>query len=255
MTIYSEMTPYYHEIFPLNWAFLDLVAHYVAAPGRALDVGCGTGHYPAQLSAGGYAVTAIDPNAAMIAWARKHDPATDYRVLSMLDVATLDPGFGLLYCIGNVLAYLPPARRGDFLASARQIAAPGAIWITQTVNWDALLGRETYDFPEIALPDRDVIFTRRYVRMREDSVSFQTALYVAGECRARDTHTLYPLLSEDALALHRAHGFELLGHFSNFEREPYQREALGGNVMVFRTRATFQIIGETTKGVDSKCQN
>jgi hypothetical protein len=170
----------------------------------------------------------------MIAWARQHDPATDYRVLAMQKIAALTPGFALLYSIGNVLAYLPPAQRGDFLAGVRRIAAPGATWITQTVNWDALAGRERFDFPEIVLEDRQVRFTRRYEWVGEDVVHFKTALYVAGECRARDTHTLYPLLSDEALALHRAQGFELIGHFSNFQQDPYHQEAIGGNVMVFR---------------------
>ena len=234
MTIYAEMTPYYHEIFPANRAFLDLVARYVAPPARALDIGCGTGDYPALLSAAaGYDVTAIDPNAEMIAWARAHDPATEYRVLAMQEIAALPPGFDLLYSIGNVLAYLPPAQRGDFLTDVRRISAPAATWITQTVNWDALADRESFDFPEIVLEDRQVRFTRRYEWVSADVVHFKTALYVAGERRARDTHTLYPLLSADALALHRAQGFELAGHFSNFQREPYHPEAIGGNVMVF----------------------
>ncbi len=105
MTIYAEMTPYYHEIFPANPAFLDLVEHYVAAPARALDIGCGTGYYPALLSAAGHNVTAIDPNAEMIAWAREHDPATDYRVFAMQEIAALTPSFTLLYCIGNVMVF------------------------------------------------------------------------------------------------------------------------------------------------------
>lgn len=237
MTIYSEMTPYYHEIFPAHPAFLDLVAAYVAEPGRVLDIGCGTGEYAAWLTQAGYAVTAIDPNAEMIAWAREHDPATDYRALSMLDIAAIEPGFALLMCVGNVLAYLPPPRRAEFLALVQRALLPGGIWITQTVNWDALAGRATYDFPEITLPDRNARFTRRYEWLDPGRVHFLTALYVAGQLHTQDTHELYPLLAAEARALHHAQGFEFCGHFSNFEQSPYQPEALGGNVMVYRKPA------------------
>ena len=49
-------------------------------PSRTLDVGCGEGRLPRDLSARGYDVIGIDGSPTLIAAAREADPAGDYRV-------------------------------------------------------------------------------------------------------------------------------------------------------------------------------
>ena len=50
-----------------------------AAPGQTLlDVGCGTGHFSRRFAADGLAVTGVDPDAAMLAYARSQDNAVAY---------------------------------------------------------------------------------------------------------------------------------------------------------------------------------
>lgn len=49
------------------------------APGQSLlDVGCGTGYFSRRFAAAGLAVTGIDPDAAMIGWARAQAGAVKY---------------------------------------------------------------------------------------------------------------------------------------------------------------------------------
>ena len=47
---------------------------------RTLDVGCGEGRLPRELTLRGYAVTAIDSSATLVEHARETDPQGDYRI-------------------------------------------------------------------------------------------------------------------------------------------------------------------------------
>jgi SAM-dependent methyltransferase len=59
--------------------FARLMRMLQPAPGaRLLDVGCGTGHFSRRFAGAGLHVTGLDPDDAMLAFARKQNGAVDY---------------------------------------------------------------------------------------------------------------------------------------------------------------------------------
>jgi SAM-dependent methyltransferase len=52
-----------------------VLRYFPAAPGRALDIGAGTGRDAAALARQGYAVTAVEPTTELRAWGQVHHPA------------------------------------------------------------------------------------------------------------------------------------------------------------------------------------
>ena len=104
--MYSDIADVYHEIFPLNRAFLEFIPEYLGEPGtNVLDLGCGPGDYVDEVSST-HDGTGIDLNTDMIRMAKARNRGTFYR-LSFTQIDRLDGNFGCVWCIGNSLSYLP----------------------------------------------------------------------------------------------------------------------------------------------------
>jgi SAM-dependent methyltransferase len=100
-------------------------------PGRALDVGCGTGRDAVYLAKHGWQVTAVDMVDAAITKARQRAKDADVEVqwivgdVSELGRLGLEPGFTLLYDFGCIQG-LPDLARKGATAGLTELAAPGA---------------------------------------------------------------------------------------------------------------------------------
>ena len=100
-------------------------------PGRALDVGCGTGRDACYLAGRGWQVTGVDIVAAAIARARRRAAALGVQVrwvvgdVGALGGLGLEPGYTLLSDIGCI-QWLPGAARVGAAAGMTELAAPGA---------------------------------------------------------------------------------------------------------------------------------
>ena len=100
-------------------------------PGRALDIGCGTGRDAVYLTKQGWRVTGIDFAEDALAKARQR--AADEGMLvewvqgdiGRLDQLGLEPGYTLLYDFGCIQG-LPDAARHGAAKGLTQLAAPGA---------------------------------------------------------------------------------------------------------------------------------
>jgi SAM-dependent methyltransferase len=102
---------------------------------RVLDVPCGGGRHALEVAARGYAVTAVDYSAEMLAAARaqalKRGVTVDWQEREMRDLPW--PGaFDGVYCFGNSFGYLEDEGNAAFLAAVARVLKPGARFILET---------------------------------------------------------------------------------------------------------------------------
>ena len=91
---------------------------------RLLDLGCGTGHYLQWARDRGYTVVGTDGSAAMLAEARRLNPASDLRLAPADTLPFPDASFDAVLCI-EVLRYLP--RIDPCLREMSRVLMPGGL--------------------------------------------------------------------------------------------------------------------------------
>jgi SAM-dependent methyltransferase len=105
---------------------------HASVPGRALDVGCGSGRDAVYLAKRGWQVTAVDSVEKALASARQRAAEEGVEVRWVTgDVAELgrlglQPGYDLLYDFGCIHGLSDAARKGAAVGLT-QLAAPGAM--------------------------------------------------------------------------------------------------------------------------------
>ncbi|MDN4162631.1 class I SAM-dependent methyltransferase [Nocardioides abyssi] len=93
---------------------------------RVLDVGSGMGRVAAALVARGHDVTAVEPDAELVAQSRRTYPDLAVVEADVLAVSPDDVGtFDLVVCVGNVLVFLAEGTERRVLAHLRSLLAPG----------------------------------------------------------------------------------------------------------------------------------
>ncbi|MFJ9691965.1 class I SAM-dependent methyltransferase [Kitasatospora sp. NPDC101183] len=106
------------------------VERELVAPGRALDLGCGSGRNALYLAARGFAVDAVDLSPVAVAWARERarEAAADVRLLCgdafALPEGELSGPYDLVVDSG-CFHHLAPHRRISYLALLERVLAPG----------------------------------------------------------------------------------------------------------------------------------
>ncbi len=101
------------------------------APGRALDVGCGSGPDAVLLAKHGWQVTGVDIVDKALAEAKQRAADEGVEVQWVAGDVTkiaglgLEPGFDLIYDFGCIHG-LPDRARADTAAGLTELAAPGA---------------------------------------------------------------------------------------------------------------------------------
>lgn len=104
---------------------LDLVLEYAGGPIRtALEIGAGTGKATRLFAQGGIAVTATEPDAAMLAELRKHLPAGVTTVQAAFEDLPLDVSYELVYSAA-ALHWTNPEGRWDRMAA---LVRPGGVF-------------------------------------------------------------------------------------------------------------------------------
>lgn len=234
MAFYADFAGHYEAVFPFRPATAEYLEKWLPARGRILDVGCGTGAYTRHLGTADRPCLGVDLDPGMIDEAQRRDPEGAYRIMGMEDLGHLESGaFRGVFCIGNVLPHLPAAEVATFLRQVHRILAPGGRWLFQTVNFDPLLERETYDFPVIADADKELAFHRTYRGIEPGRLEFATRLEVAGFTAFDTSTTLFPRTSGDYKAAHRALGFRHLAHTADWAGRRFLPGTVSGSVFVW----------------------
>lgn len=226
--MYDDAAEYYDRIFPYNPEVVTFITGYLAqAPARVLDIGCGTGKYTAALAHDHHA-TGIDPDTKSIALARRNHPGVDFRTGDLLAFEEAGP-FDLIFCIGNVIAHIPPDTVASFIIRVYTLLRPGGTWIVHTLNWDAILTKESYSFPVIERAG--LAFTRHYHDIRPEGLHFDTAITDAAGARRENRVTLYPLTAARLRTIHQ-HFIEV-DAFADYAGRPFTPDAMS-QVRVYR---------------------
>ena len=134
----------------------------LAAGGRVLDVGAGTGRVALHLARAGCTVTALDLDAGLLAVLseRAREQGLDVRVITA-DAADFDAGdtFDLVAVPMQTIQLLPDAAaRAGFFASARRALVPGGL-----VALAIATEMETFGDGEVPPPDIGFSDGARYV--------------------------------------------------------------------------------------------
>ena len=158
--LYDDLSNDYDRF--VNWparlaAELPFLEAQLAAHGarRVLDVAAGTGRHAIALARAGYALTATDLSAGMIARARENAAtagvALDLAVAGFGALSGITPGpFDAVLCLGNSLPHLLD---GDALSAAladmAAVLRPGGVLLVQLRNFVPVLAeRQRFMPPE-----------------------------------------------------------------------------------------------------------
>ena len=127
------VAPWERRDVPESWEPL-LDGPDAPPPGRALDVGCGSGRDAVYLAKRGWRVTAVDFVDQALARARQRGDEEGVKVewvrgdVGELGALGLEPGYTLLYDFGCIHGLPDPARRGA-AAGLAELAAPEATFV------------------------------------------------------------------------------------------------------------------------------
>ncbi|GAA2569300.1 class I SAM-dependent methyltransferase [Winogradskya consettensis] len=120
-----------------------LIDAMVPRGARILDAGCGTGRIGGYLAGAGHQVTGVDLDPVLIAEANAQHPASTWLVGDLAEWESPGPGFDVVVCGGNVMAFLAPATRVEVL---RRFAAHLAEGGRAVIGFGAGRGYEFGDF-------------------------------------------------------------------------------------------------------------
>lgn len=168
----------------------------------------------------------------MIQAGRKKYPGA---VLLQTDIDGLgDRRFDVICSTGNTVSYFNRVLLKDLAQKTVNRLKPDGLWIYQTVNWDYLLKKSFYKFPDITLAD--LVFKRTYIFQRDEETDFHLEIRFTNGSVCHEAHRLYRLPLTVHIDLHSRAGFDLTESFSLWDRMPWTPDQPGATILVFCNR-------------------
>lgn len=231
--MYSQFAAWYDRIFPFSAGVYSFLTHHLGdMNGAVLDLGCGTGDYCGAFTRDGITATGLDLDPKMISRARIRNPECEFHVMDMTEFPILGGPWSMIYSIGNTAAHLPPDQFWDCAQHVRERLVPGGVWIVQVMNWDYVLGLDSFVFPPKIMDT--AVFHRSYEDISESGLTFRTKLDIDGQSVFTDQVRLYPLTSSSIIAGHNQLGYKLMEQASDYAGSAFDPEIFSANILVFR---------------------
>jgi SAM-dependent methyltransferase len=152
-TDYERLAPDYDRRYETNrYDGIDAVlAAFVSEGQRVLEVGCGTGHWLAQLEAAGCDAVGLEPAAAMLERARARGLRAELVQGTAETLPFLDASFDRVACINAIHHFEDVAR---FIAEARRVLRPGGRLLS--IALDPSIGRDRWSIYDYFTPTREL---------------------------------------------------------------------------------------------------
>jgi ubiquinone/menaquinone biosynthesis C-methylase UbiE len=138
---YDEVAPAYDQRY-VNHEFPGTEAtlrQFAAGAERVLEVGCGTGHWLAQMHSWGCKVSGLDPSAQMLARAAQHAPQAQLVRGRAEALPWPDGSFDRVVCV-NALHHVEG--KHGFIVEARRVLRPGGRFLS--IGLDPSTGLEPW---------------------------------------------------------------------------------------------------------------
>ncbi|HEY1524203.1 MAG TPA: class I SAM-dependent methyltransferase [Solirubrobacteraceae bacterium] len=161
------------ELSPLDWELRQSFLSAEPRPGeRALDIGCGDGHFTAVLAQAGAQVIGVDVAQAALDRAAAHHPGLDFRRITIDGPLPFDDCQFDLVWASEVLEHVADTAR--WVSELRRVLAPSGRLLLTTPSHGrvrvALGGVERFSEP---LGDHLHLYTRRSLRSLLDEFGFE----------------------------------------------------------------------------------
>jgi len=228
MDFYRALSTYYDEIFPLKGPQKRFLQEHVAQESlkSVLDIGCGTGTFALEISKAGVRVLGVDLSAEMINIsnhkAQEINSTAAFSMADMRDLRSIKEDFDGVFCLGNTLAHVS----GDLELKEvlTQFREKGTHLLLQTVNYDRILAKQVKEFPVIQTAH--LTFYRHYT-YREDGLLDFTMEIEFPDTRqvVSGTSVLYPINYARLEKALLETGWEVSGHWGNFDKDAWSEES------------------------------
>jgi SAM-dependent methyltransferase len=232
---YDSISAWYDFIFPVDPQTVRFLAVRARPGSRVLDLACGTGGHALALAEQGFRLVGVDLDEAMIREAELKAggaAGVEFRVMDMLEIGRrLEPGFSLVFCIGNSIVHLEDEGRiARVLAAAHGLLEPGGALVVQIIHYDRILAEGITALPTLRDEARGLEFVRNYdYDPASRRAQFRTVLSVrdGGGVRRIDNSVPLWILHREALErLALQAGFGNLACFGGFDGRPLSPESL-----------------------------
>jgi len=233
MKFYQSIAPYYHHIFPFNPAHLKLVLNENPYPekGSLLDIGCGIGSLPAEISNHFEEVKAIDLDEQMIQRAKTENQKKNLEFFEM-DMTEINHHFKAntfrsVICFGNTLVHLTQENQIlVFFRQVKEVLKEDGKFLFQIINYDRILDENINFLPTIE--NEYIRFIRNYkYDFSSGLIHFETNLVVkSSSIEIVNSVPLFPLRKNKIDELIKAAGFTSVQYYGNFKKDEWSEKSI-----------------------------